>query len=109
MSIGAEQPVVVDKDNTQYNSKTAISSSPAAWSIGNVDANTIRQIQLCPWYISSMNQSKRRLLKDFNLKGLASRIAKAGQKIWGSTTVMDDTCGFDCTILHEVRFDKSSS
>ena len=109
MSTDTEQVVVVDKDYTQCNSKTAISSSPVAWSTGNVDANTIQQIQVCPWYISSVNQSKRRLLKDFNLKGLASRIAKAGQKVLGSTTAMDDTCGFDCTMLHEVRFDRSSS
>ena len=109
MSTDAEQPVIVDKDYKQCNSKTAIGSSPVAWSTGNVDDNIIQQIQLCPWYISGVNTSKKKLLKDFNLKGLASRIAKAGQKVLGSTTAMDDTCGFDCTLLHEVRFDKSSN
>ena len=99
--------MVVDQDYKKCNSKTAIGSSPVAYSTGNVDANTIQQIQFCPWYIASVSQSKRRLLKDFNLKGLASRIAAAGQKVLGSTTAMDDTCGFDCTMLHEVSFDKS--
>ena len=107
MSTDTEQVVFVDEDYTKCNSKTAIGGSPAAYSTGNVDANTIQQIQLCPWYIASVNTSKRRLLKNLNLKGLALRIATAGQKILGSTTAMDDYCDFDCTILHEVRFDKS--
>ena len=107
MSTDTEQVVVVNGDYDKCNSKTAISKSPAAYTTGNVDAGTIQQIQLCPWYIASVSSSKRRLLKDFNLKGLASRIAAAGQKILGSTTAMDDTCGFDCTMLHEVRFEKS--
>ena len=107
MSTDSEQPVVVDQDYTSCNTKTAIKSSPAAWSTRNVDANTIQQIQLCPWYIGSVTQSKRRLLKDLNLKGLASRILAAGQKVLGLTTAMDDLCLIDCVILHEVRFDKT--
>lgn len=99
----------VDQDYTKCNSKTAIGSAPAAWTIGNVDADTIQQIQLCPWYIGSVAKSKRQLLKDLNLKGLASRIAAAGQKVLGLTTAMDDECVIDCVLLHEVSLDKSLS
>ena len=110
MSTDTEQVVVVDKTFTTCNSKVnPIGGAPAAWTTGNVDANTIQQIQLCPWYIGSVSLSKRRLLKDLNLKGLALRIAAAGQKVLGLTTAMDDECVLDCDILHEVRFSKSSS
>ena len=107
MSTDIERVVEVDQDYTKCNTKTAIGSSPAAWTTGNVDANMIRQIQLCAWYIGSVSQSKRQLLKDLNLKGLPSRIYNAGQIILGITTAMDDECVLDCVILHEVRFDKS--
>lgn len=93
----------VDADLKACNSSLIpTGGSPAAYSTGNVGPDTLMQVQFCPWYIGAMSSSKRRLLAGLNLKGLAERIAIAGQKLLGMSTAMDDECVFDCMMLHEV-------